>query len=238
MVKIPSKEDLLKAAVHFGHRPTKRHPKMQPFIQAIKNTIHIIDLEKTLQLLKKAVNFVTEVVSRGGVIVFVGTKPAAKEVIKKYAQKVNVPYVAEKWIGGTLTNFQTISHLIEKLKKMTKEQKEGEWKKYSKKERLDLEKELAKLEKMVGGIKDLNRLPEALYIVDIIEESTAVKEAKKMNIPVIAIVDTNANPELVTYPIPANDDAIKSIDLITKLIAEAIEEGQNKIKNNPPVDKK
>lgn len=234
MVKIPSINELSKAAVNFGHRITKRHPKMTPYIQTVKNTVHLIDLEKTTQKLKEALDFLVDLSAKDGVIIFVGTKPSAKEIIKKYAESIDVPYVNERWIGGTLTNFQTISLLIEKFKKMLDEKIRGEWQKYTKKERLDLERELNRLEKMVGGIKNLNRLPDALYIVDIIEESTAVREAQKKKIPVVAIVDTNANPENVTYPIPANDDAIKSIDLITSLITEAIKEGrekQSKIKN-------
>lgn len=230
MVKIPSIDELSKAAVNFGHRITKRHPKMTPYIQAVKNTVHLINLEKTSQKLKEALNFLVDLSAKGGVIIFIGTKPAAKETTKKYAESVGMPYVSERWLGGTLTNFQTISLLIGKFKKMLEEKEGDEWQKYTKRERLDLEKELNRLEKMVGGIRNLNRLPDALYVVDIIEESTAIREAKRKKIPVVAIVDTNANPEEVTYPIPANDDAIKSIDLITSLVAEAIKEGREKSK--------
>lgn len=230
MVKIPSISELSKSAVNFGHRVTKRHPKMAPYIQTVKNTVHLINLEQTSHKLKEAIDFLVDLSAKGGTIVFVGTKPAAKEIVKKYAQEAGAPYVSERWLGGTLTNFQTISHLIEKLKKMTAGKESGDWQKYSKKERLDMERELTYLEKMVGGIKTLNRPPDALYLVDIVEEATAVREAKKKKIPVVAMVDTNTNPENVTHPIPANDDAVKSIELITGLVAEAVKEGKNKIK--------
>jgi len=230
MVKIPSTNELAKSAVHFGHRISKRHPKMTPYIQGIKNTIHIIDLEKTRQKLEEILGFVTDLSAKNGIIIFVGTKPSAKNIIKKYAEMVEMPYVNERWLGGTLTNFQAISALIEKFKKMLEAKERGDWQKYTKKERLDLERELNRLEKMVGGLKNLNRLPDALYIVDIVEEATAVREAQRKKIPVIAMVDTNANPEKVTHPIPANDDASKSIELITSLIVEAIKEGKSKLK--------
>lgn len=237
MVKIPSTNDLSKAAVNFGHRSTKRHPKMGPYIQGVKNNIHIIDLEKTTQKLQKALEFLTDVTAQGGTVVLVGTKPAAKEIIKKYAQENNLPYVSERWIGGTLTNFQTISALIKKLKQMRKEKEEGGWDKYTKRERLDLERALNRLDKMVGGIQNLDHLPAAIYIVDIIEEVTALKEARKRKVPVVAIVDTNANPEAVSYPIPANDDAVKSIDLITGLVVEAIKEGREGAKKEKTANK-
>jgi len=231
MVQIPSIDDLFKANVHFGHRTSKRHPKMEPYIFGAKNTIHIIDLEKTAVKLKEALDFIVEKVAQGGLILFLGTKPSAKEIIKKYAEKVGMPYIAEHWVAGLLTNFSTINHLIGKFKKTLKDKEAGEWEKYTKKERLDLEKELNRLEKMVGGIRNLDKLPQAIFIVDIQEESTAVREAKRAKIPTIAIVDTNVNPELIDFPIPANDDAVKSIELITGLVAAAIEEGQNKLKN-------
>jgi small subunit ribosomal protein S2 len=231
MVKIPSTNELAKSAIHFGHRISKRHPKMTPYIQGIKNTIHIIDLEKTRQKLEEILSFVTDLSAKNGIVIFVGTKPSAKNIIKKYAEMVEMPYVNERWIGGTLTNFQAISALIEKFKKMLEAKERGDWQKYTKKERLDLERELNRLEKMVGGLKNLNRLPDALYIVDIVEEATAIREAQRKKIPVIAMVDTNANPEKVTHPIPANDDASKSIELITSLIVEAIKEGKEKSKS-------
>lgn len=233
MVKLPTIEDLAKANVHFGHKVSKRHPKIQPYLYGVKNTVHIFNLEKTLEKLKISLDFIVSLSERGKVIAFVGTKPSAKRVIKNYAEKIKMPYITERWIGGTLTNFSVISHLINKYKKMLQDKESGEWEKYTKKEKLELERELNRKEKMVGGIKDLSRLPDALYIVDLKEEETAVKEARRMKIPIVAMVDTNNNPELADYPIPANDDATKSIELITGLIIEAIEEGRKKqITNN------
>ena len=225
-IKMPSVTDLAKAGVHLGHCTTKRSPKMEPYIYGVKNTINIIDLEKTVEKLATALNFFTEVASQGKVILFVGTKPSAKDVIKKYAQEIETPFIIERWIGGTLTNFSTISELIKKLNKMTEEQKQGEWKKYSKKEQLEKERELDRLKKMVGGIRTLEKKPDALYLIDLQKEKTAIREAQRSKIPVVALVDTNANPELVDWPIPSNDDAVKSIELITKLVAEAIKTGR------------
>ncbi len=229
MVKIPTTEELFEAMVYFGHRVGKLHPKMKQYVYTIKNNVHWIDLEKTQQCLKKALDFIKDVASKDGQILFVGTKPSAQMVIKKYAEEVKMPYVVEKWIGGTLTNFSVISKLIEKLKKMEEEKERGEWEKYSKKEKKDLERELVRLTNLVGGIKNLTKLPDAIYIVDLKKERTAVRETKKMKIKTIGLVDTNNNPDLVDYPIPGNDDAIRSIEMITKLIAEAIKEGQKEI---------
>jgi len=225
-VKMPSVEELAKFGVHLGHKISKRQPKMEPYIHGVKNTIHVIDLEKTVEKLEKAVDFLFQVANKGGTILFVSTKPAARDVIKKYAQELSCPYVVERWLGGTLTNFSSISGLIKKFNQMEKDKKEKEWEKYTKKEQLEKERELQRLEKMVGGIKDLTKKPEAIYLIDLQEEKTAIKEAKACQIPVVAMVDTNSNPELVDWPIPANDDAIKSIDLITGKIAEAIKKGQ------------
>ncbi|MFN3301683.1 MAG: 30S ribosomal protein S2 [Patescibacteria group bacterium] len=230
MVNIPSTEELLEAVVYFGHRVSKRHPKMAPYLWTIRNGIYWINLEKTKECLKKAVEFVQDIASKGGTILFVGTKPPAQEIIKKYAEEVKMPYVIERWIGGTLTNFSVISNLIEKLKKMEEDKEKGEWEKYPKKEKIDLERELKRLTLLVGGMKNLEKIPEALYIVDLREEKTALREARKAKIKIIGLVDVNADPTLVDYPIPGNDDARKSIEIITKTITEAIKEGQNKQK--------
>ena len=181
----------------------------------------------TQKKLKEALNFLQQIAAEGGVVLFVGTKPSAKMLIEKYALEANCPYVSERWLGGTLTNFSVIHQQVERYKKMLKEKEGNEWEKYTKKERLLLERELARLDKLLKGISNLDNLPSALYIVDIVDEITAVREAKKKGIPVVAITDTNANPEYVSYPIPANDDAIKSVEMITKLVAEAIKEGRN-----------
>ncbi len=228
MVYIPSTEELFEAMVYFGHQVGKRHPKMEPYLHSIRNNVYLIDLEKTRDCLQKAADFVKETVANGGKILFVGTKPSAQEVIKKYAQEVNMPYVVERWVGGTLTNFSVIFELIKKLKKMKEEKAKGEWEKYPKKEKLNLEKELDRLNSLVGGIENLEKIPEAIYIVDLRKEKTAVKEARMKKIKTVGLVDVNCNPNLVDYPIPGNDDAIASIEIITKTLVEAIKEGQNK----------
>ena len=230
-IEVPEAVELAKAGVHLGHKTTKRSPQMDPYIYGLKNTIHIIDLEKTREMLKKALDFIIEEVSQGGVVLFLGTKPSAREIIKKYAQKSGSPYVVNRWLGGTLTNFDVIMKQIGKFKKMNQEKEKGEWEKYTKKEALEKERELERLKKLFGGLILLEKRPDIVYIVDLQKEKTAVREAKRTKIPTVAMVDTNANPTLVTHPIPANDDAIKSIELITSLVARAVEEGREKIKD-------
>ncbi len=226
-VKMPSIDELSKAGMHLGHHTTKRSPKMEPYIYGVKNNINIINLDKTVEKLQLALNFITEIVGKGGVILFVGTKPAAKDIIQKSAQEVGAPFVIEHWLGGTLTNFSIISELMKKLNKMTEDKKNGEWEKYSKKEQLEQGKKLIRLEKMVGGMREINKKPDAIYVVDLQKEKTAIREARRLKVPVIALVDTNSNPELVDWPIPGNDDAIKSIELVTGLVVEAIKAGKN-----------
>ena len=230
MWKIPTIKDLTEAGVALGHKTTKRHPKMAPFLDKIQGTIHLINLEKTLEKLEEALKFLEGLAKNRGVILFVGTKQIAQELVKKYAEECSVPYVINKWVAGTLTNFETINQLIKKCLKMNEEKQKGEWNKYTKKEALELERELQRLEKMVGGLKSLEKIPDALYVVDVLEEKTAIRESVRKKIKTVAIVDTNVNPEIITYPIPANDDAIKSIDLITSLVAQAIKEGKEKAK--------
>jgi len=225
-VKMPSIDELSKAGMHLGHHTTKRSPKMEPYIYGVKNNINIINLDKTVEKLQLALNFITEIVGKGGVILFVGTKPAAKDIIQKSAQEVGAPFVIEHWLGGTLTNFSIISELMKKLNKMTEDKKNGEWEKYSKKEQLEQGKKLIRLEKMVGGMREINKKPDAIYVVDLQKEKTAIREARRLKVPVIALVDTNSNPELVDWPIPGNDDAIKSIELVTGLVVEAIKAGK------------
>jgi len=231
MVKLPTIDELSQAGVQLGHKITRGSPQMRPYIEGAKNNIHQINLAETVKKLGEALNFIVQSVGQGATVLFLGTKPAAKEVIKKYAQKINVPYAAEHWIAGTLTNFATIFKLIEKLKKMTAEKQAGGWSKYTKKEELLLDRELNRLEEMVGGIKTLTRKPDIIYVVDVGEEKTAIQESRRSRIPVVAMIDTNGDPRLVDYPIPANDDGINSIELITGLVAKAVEEGQEKIKD-------
>lgn len=226
-LSLPSVDELAEAGAQLGHFKNKCLPKMQPFITSLRNNIHFIDLEKTRSKLEEAINFVREQVSNGAEILFLGTKPVAKDIVTKFALEAEVPYINQRWLGGTLTNFATISKLIKKFNKMTADSQSGEWEKYTKKERLEMEKELKKLEIMIGGIKDLKKRPGLIYIVDIVHEKTAVEEARKCKIPVVAMVDTNANPELVDWPIPSNDDSLKTIEMITKLITEAVIVGRS-----------
>ena len=215
--------DLLKAGVHFGHTKSKRLPSMNPYIFGSKQGIHIIDLEKTQSQLVEATKFVKELTSRGGVILFVSSKKQAKETIKEAAIKASMPYINTRWLGGTLTNFNNIIALTKKLKKLEEEKAKGEWERYTKKEALERDREIIRLKEMVEGIKNMNKLPEAIFVVDIKKDKTAVAEANKKNIPVIAIVDTNCNLKKVQHVIPGNDDAVKSINLLTNAIADACE---------------
>lgn len=226
MVTIPTINELTQAAAQVGHRLNKRHPKMSKYIQGSKNGVSLINLKKTQEKLKEALVFIEELGKSGAPLILVGTKPSAKAIIKKYGEEANIPHVHERWLGGTMTNFSTISKLVDKLKKLSEARDKNEWQKYTKKERLNLERDVERLERMVGGLRGLTRLPEAIYIVDIVHEATALNEANKKKIPVVAITDTNANPEKVNYCIPANDDATKSVELITGLIVEAYQKGR------------
>lgn len=217
-------EELLEAGVHFGHLTRKWNPKMAPYIFMEKNGIHLIDLHKTASKLDEAAFAIKNILKTGRKILFVATKKQAKEIIENEAARVNMPYVTERWLGGMLTNFATVRKSIKKLQSLEKMSTDGTYDNINKKERLMIEREKEKLHKVLGGIIDLNRLPAALFIVDIKREHIAVAEAQKLNIPTIGIVDTNSDPTLVDYPIPANDDAAKSIALITRYITDAIVE--------------
>ena len=218
-------KDLLDAGVHFGHLTRKWDPAMAPFIFMEKNGIHIIDLHKTLACLDEAASAVKAVVRSGRKVMFVATKKQAKEVVEQEAQRLNMPYVTERWQGGMLTNFATIRKSLKKMAGMEKLMKEEAYQNLAKRERLMISRAKDKLEKVLGGISDLNRLPAALFVVDIKREHIAIAEAQKLNIPVFALVDTNSDPNQVDYPIPANDDAFKSIQLLTSYIGAAMEEG-------------
>lgn len=215
-------KDLLEAGAHFGHKSEKWNPKMAPFIYTKRSGIHIIDLTKTKEKLEGALEYVKKMSEESKVILFVGTKKQAQDIIKTEAQRAGVPYVDKRWLGGTLTNFQTVIKQVKKLITLREDKEKGEWEKFSKKERSIKQKELEKLEESIGGLESLRELPDALYIVDIVKEHLALKEARRLEIPVIAIVDSNADPNLVDYPIPSNDDALKVIKLITEKIADAI----------------
>ncbi|CAN5389622.1 30S ribosomal protein S2 [soil metagenome] len=224
MAKLEYK-DLLDAGVHFGHLKRKWDPRMAPFIFMEKNGIHVIDLNKTLVCLDEASNAIKQVVRSGRKVMFVSTKKQAKDLVAEEARRLKMPYVTERWLGGMLTNFATIRKSLKKLTSIDKLMKEEAFKNLAKKERLMISREKTKLETILGGIADLTRLPAALFVVDIKREHIAIKEAHKLNIPVFAVVDTNSDPNQVDFPIPANDDAWKSINLIVTAFGQAIEEG-------------
>ncbi|MFQ5538385.1 MAG: 30S ribosomal protein S2 [Gemmatimonadota bacterium] len=214
--------ELLEAGVHFGHQTRRWNPKMRPYIFTERNGIHIIDLRKTLDRLQKAQQALREIVLRGERVLFVCTKRQLRGVIRQEAERCGAFYVTERWLGGMLTNFQTIRKQIRRLKELERGQEENAFEFYTKKERLLLEREREKLEKYLGGVKDMTRVPGAVYVVDAKRETIAVREAHRLGIPVIAITDTNADPDLIDHPIPGNDDAIRSVSLITAALADTI----------------
>jgi len=220
-----TQQEMLDAGVHFGHLKRKWHPKMAPYIFMEKNDIHLIDLNQTQSKLEEASNAIRSIVRSGRKVLFVATKKQAKEIIESEAQRLNMPYVTERWLGGMLTNFATVRKSIKKMSNIDKMEQNGTMATLSKKERLMISREKEKLQRVLGGIEELNRLPAALYIVDIKNEHIAVKEAQKLNIPTFAMVDTNSDPTQVDFPIPANDDATKSIALITRAIMNAVAQG-------------
>ena len=225
-------EELLDAGCHFGHLKRKWNPAMAPYIFMERNGIHIIDLYKTQAKVDEAAAAVSQLAKSGKKILFVATKKQAKDVVAELVAKVNMPYVTERWPGGMLTNFATIRKAVRKMTSLDKLMVSDSYKSLSKREKLQIEREREKLEKNLGSISDLSRLPSAVFVVDIMKEHIAVAEARKLNIPVFAIVDTNTNPNLVDFPIPANDDASKSIALIVGKMVDAIEEGLNERKLN------
>jgi small subunit ribosomal protein S2 len=221
---------LIKSGAHFGHLTRRWNPKMKPYIFMEKNGIHIIDLKKTKQLLEEAAEKMNQLVTEGKTVLFVGTKKQAKSVIEAEARRSGANWVSERWLGGMLTNFSTIRKSVKRLHNIEKQETDGTFEKITKKEILFLSRERDKLKKVLGGVETMNKLPGALFIVDIRKESIAVNEARKLNIPVFAVVDTNCDPDDIDYIIPANDDAVKTIELITSTIADAIVEGESKLK--------
>jgi len=218
-------QELLEAGAHFGHLARKWNPKMAPYIFDQKNGIHIIDLHKSVVKIDEAAEMMKELARSGRKILFVATKKQAKEVIANLATSVEMPYVTERWPGGMLTNFPTIRKAVKKMASIDKIKEDGTYEKLAKRERLQIDRQRAKLEKNLGSIKDMNRLPSALFVVDVMKEANAVKEANRLNIPVIAMVDTCCDPTPIDYVIPANDDAEKSIEVITSALCAAIKEG-------------
>jgi len=217
-------KDLLNAGVHFGHLTRKWDPKMAPYIFMEKNGIHIIDLNKTLACIDQAVTALKNIIRSGKKVMFVATKKQAQEIVAEEAKNLKMPYVTERWLGGMLTNFSTVRKSLKKMSSIEKMMKDETFKNLAKREQLMVGREKDKLERVLGGISDLTRLPSALFIIDVKKEHIAISEAKKLGIPIFAMVDTNSNPLNVDYPIPANDDAFKSIALITKVIASAVQE--------------
>jgi small subunit ribosomal protein S2 len=218
-------QELMDAGVHFGHLTRKWNPKMAEYIFMENNGIHIIDLNKTMKCLEEATYALKNIVRSGRKIMFVATKKQAKDIITDEASRLNMPFVTERWLGGMLTNFATIRKSLKKLQQIEKLMKEEAWDNLTKKEKLMTTREKNKLQKQLGGIADLNRLPAALFVIDVKREHIAVSEAQKLNIPVFAMVDTNSDPSDIDFPIPANDDAFKSISIITKHVGKVIEEG-------------
>ena len=218
---------LLEAGVHFGHKTSRWHPKMAPYIHSKRQYSHIIDLTKTVEALDKALPELTKIAASGKKVLFVGTKKQVKEAMKKMAEDLKQPYISGKWLGGLLTNFSVIKKSIKKYQDLLNDRESGRLNKYTKKEKLDFDREIKRLEERVGGLVGLIKLPDAIFIWDIKEEKTAVAEAQEKNIPIIAICDTNVNPELADYPIPANDDATKTVDLITQTIQENLINAKN-----------
>jgi small subunit ribosomal protein S2 len=226
-VAVVSMKALLETGVHFGHRTKRWNPKMKSFIYTERNGIHIIDLQQTIAALDNAYSMVRDTVSEDGVVLFVGTKRQAQESTAEQAQRCGMPYVNQRWLGGTLTNWRTIRQRIDYLLGLEDRQERGDFERLPKKEALQLEREIAKLNQRLSGIKDMRHLPDILFITDVRREATAVKEANKLGIPIVAMVDTNCDPDPIDYVIPANDDAIRALKLISTKIADAVIEGQN-----------
>ncbi|MBZ1345093.1 MAG: 30S ribosomal protein S2 [Candidatus Nealsonbacteria bacterium] len=230
-------EEMAQLGIHFGHRTSKTHPKMEPYLFGKKNTVHLIDLEKTKDKLEKALQFIRQLVLEGKTLVFVGTKIQIKELLKNIALECGFPYVNERWLGGTFTNFEIIKKRIEYFKDLEKKKTKEEFEKYTKKERAEIEKELIVLDKKFGGIKNLEKLPEAIFVLDMKKDALSIKEAREKGIKVIGISDTNVDPNLADYPIPANDDAISSVKYILEKVREVILNAKLKAKNEKPQPK-
>jgi len=221
-----SLKDLLEAGAHFGHQARRWNPKMKEYLFGVRDGIHIFDLAKTKEGLEEAAKFVKTTATEGGKIVFVGSKRQAQAIIKEEAKKAGMPFVDQRWLGGTITNWEQIKKRIDKLLEMREKREKGEYKKYTKKEQLLLDREIERLERKLGGLVGLEDLPAAIFIVDTKKEESAVKEAKMKGIPLVAMVDSNSDPDLINYVIPANDDAVGTIKLVVSVIGEAAKEGR------------
>lgn len=232
MPTIPSLLEMLQAGVHFGHQKSKWHPKMKKFIFGDRQGVHIIDLEKTQQALDKACVFAKQTALRGGVILFVGTKKQATDLVAKAADSCGMPYVNKRWLGGTLTNYVNMAHLLRKYKDLKRKSEKGELGKYTKFEQQKFGEQVKAYDDKIGGLANMARIPDAVFILDIRKDKTALEEATRRGVKVIAVCDTNVNPMDVTFPIPANDDAIKAIELMVNTVAGAIKEGHDEWERN------
>ena len=226
MAPVVTMKELLDAGVHVGHQTRRWNPKMQRFIYGERNGIYLIDLRQTLERVRDSYIFVRDLVADGGSVMFIGTKKQAQDSVQSYAERCGMPYVNERWLGGMLTNFETISKRIKKMKEYQRMRDSGEFEAMPKKEALLLTRELAKLERYLGGIRDLESLPDAVFILDTKKEDIAVTEANKLGLPIVAVVDTNCDPDIITYVIPGNDDAIRSGSLMSRVISDAVNEGR------------
>ena len=226
MSQIPSMMDLLKSGMHFGHQKSRWHPKMKPYIFGVRNGVHILDLERTVEELQKALDYAKSLAATGKVVLFVGTKRQAQPLVKAAAESCGMPFLTERWIGGLLTNFDETKQRIKKYKLLKQQIASGEIEKYTKKEQLDIIKSVAKMDRYLAGLTNLEKMPDAMFIIDMRVCKTAVNEGLRTNVPIIGVCDTNVNPDQATYIIPANDDAVNSIKTISNLIAEAINEGK------------
>jgi small subunit ribosomal protein S2 len=225
-MQIPSLEQMLQAGAHFGHKKSRWHPKMSPFIFGDRHGIHILNLEETQKQLETVLGQVKQMTKEGKIILFVSTKPQAREIVKAAALECGAPFLTDRWLGGMLTNFTEMKRLIKKYLRLKNEQATGELEKYTKKERLEIGKEIEKMDSYLIGLSTLEKLPDALFLPSVQQEKTAMQEARAMKVPVIGVCDSNANPRFVDYIIPANDDAVKSITLMANLVAAAIKEGK------------
>lgn len=230
--KIPSLVEMLQAGVHFGHRTSKWHPKMKKYLFGSRQNIHIINLEETQKALEPALAFCRQIAMRGGTVLFVGTKKQAADIVEKAAQEAKMPYVTKRWLGGTLTNFSVIAQLIKRFKDLKRRHEKGELGKYTKLEQQKFSEQIKMLDEKIGGIQELNRIPDAVFIQDIHKDKTALAEAVRRGVKVIAICDSNVNPREIDFPIPANDDAVKSIELLVNLVAAACKQGKDEWEAN------
>lgn len=224
-----NEEEMAQAGLHFGHHTSKIHPKMEQFLFGVRNSIHLIDLEKTKEKLEEVLKFIQNLVSEGKIMIFVGTKIQAKEAVRETAEICGFPYVTERWLGGTFTNFDILKKRITYLKDLEKQKNEGELEKYTKKERANIEKKIKELEKKFGGLKNLENLPDAILVLDMKKDILAVKEAKMKGIKVIGVSDTNIDPTLADYVIPANDDAVSSVKYVLEKVKEVVLKSKPKV---------